>query len=100
MMYFAHRTEDGREQSILEHGQAVAARAAEFAAPFDAGELARLFEIVKGTRLELPVLVAAFYGYEPTMRAYKIAVEEKYRFFSFGDAMLILSKREDEDKEK
>ena len=28
----------------------------------DAGELSRLFEIVKGTKLELPVLVAAFYG--------------------------------------
>mgnify|MGYP000060790173 CR=1 FL=1 len=30
------------------------------------------------------------YGYEKTMAAYKVAVEEKYRFFSFGDAMLIL----------
>ena len=38
----------------------------------------------------LIMLVAAFYGYEPTMRAYKIAVEEKYKFFSFGDAMAIL----------
>ncbi len=38
----------------------------------------------------LIMLVAAFYGYTPTMRAYKIAVDEKYRFFSFGDAMLIL----------
>ena len=27
---------------------------------------------------------------EKTMAAYKVAVEEKYRFFSFGDAMLIL----------
>ncbi len=38
----------------------------------------------------LIMLVSAFYGYEATMRAYNIAVEEKYRFFSFGDAMLIL----------
>ena len=34
-------------------------------------------------------LVSAFAGYEHTMNAYKVAVEEKYRFFSFGDAMFI-----------
>ena len=38
----------------------------------------------------LLMLVSAFAGYENTMNAYKVAVEEKYRFFSFGDAMLIL----------
>lgn len=38
----------------------------------------------------LLMLVSAFTGYELTMKAYKIAVEERYRFFSFGDAMLIL----------
>lgn len=38
----------------------------------------------------LIMLVSAFAGYENTMNAYKIAVEEKYRFFSFGDAMLII----------
>ena len=38
----------------------------------------------------LIMLIAAFYGYDKTMAAYKTAVEEKYRFFSFGDAMLIL----------
>ncbi len=38
----------------------------------------------------LIMLVSAFAGYENTMNAYKTAVEEKYRFFSFGDAMLIL----------
>jgi len=37
----------------------------------------------------LIMLIAAFYGYDKTMAAYKTAVEEKYRFFSFGDAMLI-----------
>jgi S-adenosylmethionine:tRNA ribosyltransferase-isomerase len=36
------------------------------------------------------MLVSAFAGYENVMNAYRIAVEEKYRFFSFGDAMLIL----------
>lgn len=34
----------------------------------------------------LIMLVSAFAGYEHVMNAYKIAVEEKYRFFSFGDA--------------
>jgi len=38
----------------------------------------------------LIMLVSAFAGYESTMNAYKIAVEEKYRFFSFGDAMIII----------
>ncbi|MBQ2847868.1 MAG: tRNA preQ1(34) S-adenosylmethionine ribosyltransferase-isomerase QueA [Clostridia bacterium] len=36
----------------------------------------------------LIMLVSAFCGYENTMSAYKIAVEEKYRFFSFGDSSL------------
>lgn len=38
----------------------------------------------------LIMLVSAFAGYDHTMEAYKKAVEEKYRFFSFGDSMLIL----------
>lgn len=37
----------------------------------------------------LIMLVSAFAGYENTMNAYNTAVEEKYRFFSFGDAMFI-----------
>lgn len=37
----------------------------------------------------LIMLVSAFCGYENTMNFYKIAVEEKYRFFSFGDACFI-----------
>ena len=38
----------------------------------------------------LIMLVSAFYNKERVMEAYKTAVEEKYRFFSFGDAMLIV----------
>ena len=38
----------------------------------------------------LIMLVSAFAGYENTMNAYRIAVEERYRFFSFGDAMMIV----------
>lgn len=38
----------------------------------------------------LIMLVSAFAGYEHVMNAYNVAVQERYRFFSFGDAMLIL----------
>ena len=55
------------------------------------------FRVIDGliTNFHLPestliMLVAAFAGYENTMHAYKTAVEERYRFFSFGDAMAIL----------
>ena len=37
----------------------------------------------------LIMLVSAFAGYQHTMNAYKVAVEQKYRFFSYGDAMFI-----------
>ncbi len=37
----------------------------------------------------LIMLVSAFAGYDFIMRAYREAVEERYRFFSFGDAMFI-----------
>jgi len=38
----------------------------------------------------LLMLVSAFMGHEMTMEAYKKAVKDRYRFFSYGDAMLIL----------
>lgn len=34
--------------------------------------------------------VAAFGGYEHVMNAYKVAIKEKYRFYAYGDAMLII----------
>ncbi len=39
----------------------------------------------------LLMLVSAFGGYDTIMSAYKIAIEKGYRFFSYGDAMLIIS---------
>jgi S-adenosylmethionine:tRNA ribosyltransferase-isomerase len=36
------------------------------------------------------MMVAAFAGYDLLMKAYKEAVQQKYRFFTYGDAMLIL----------
>lgn len=41
-------------------------------------------------KTSLIIMIAAFGGYELIMEAYKEAVKEKYRFFSYGDAMLIL----------
>ena len=41
-------------------------------------------------RSTLIMLVSAFAGLDLVKRAYNIAVRERYRFFSFGDAMLIL----------
>lgn len=38
----------------------------------------------------LVMLVSAFAGREHVLNAYKIAVENRYRFFSFGDAMLLI----------
>lgn len=54
------------------------------------------FKVLDGliTNFHLPestliMLVSAFAGYDNIMNAYNTAVEEKYRFFSFGDAMFI-----------
>ena len=44
------------------------------------------FHLPKST---LIMLVSAFAGRENTMKAYKEAIEQKYRFYSFGDAMFI-----------
>jgi S-adenosylmethionine:tRNA ribosyltransferase-isomerase len=45
------------------------------------------FHLPKST---LVMLVAAFAGYELTMEAYNEAIKERYRFYSYGDAMLIV----------
>ncbi len=38
----------------------------------------------------LLMMICAFGGYENVMHAYEVAVKEKYRFYSYGDAMLII----------
>ncbi len=55
------------------------------------------FKVLDGliTNFHLPestliMLVSALLGYKKTMHAYEVAVQEQYRFFSFGDAMCIL----------
>jgi S-adenosylmethionine:tRNA ribosyltransferase-isomerase len=41
-------------------------------------------------KTSLLIMVSAFMGHELTMEAYKQAIKNKYRFFSYGDAMLII----------
>ena len=55
------------------------------------------FRMVQGllTNFHLPkstllIMVSAFYGRDKLLEAYRSAVEEEYRFFSYGDCMLIL----------
>ena len=38
----------------------------------------------------LLMMISAFGGYEHVMNAYEVAIKEKYRFYSYGDAMLII----------
>ena len=45
------------------------------------------FHLPKSTLL---MLVSAFAGKENVLQAYHEAIKQKYRFFSFGDAMLII----------
>ena len=55
------------------------------------------FRVIRGllTNFHLPrssllMLVAAFAGHDRVRDAYAAAIEAKYRFYSYGDAMLIL----------
>ncbi len=80
------------EASAAAHGIPVAGAAETdlFITPgFDFRVVDRLvtnFHLPKSTLL---VLVSAFAGIEPIRRAYRYAIGERYRFYSYGDAMLI-----------
>ncbi len=45
-------------------------------------------------RSSLLLLVATFHGLEPTLAAYRYAIERRFRFYSYGDAMAILPRRD------
>ncbi len=56
-----------------------------------------VFKVVSGlvTNFHLPrssllMLVAAFAGLDPVINAYRTAIAERYRFYSYGDAMVVL----------
>jgi S-adenosylmethionine:tRNA ribosyltransferase-isomerase len=58
--------------------------------PYDfsiAGSMVTNFHLPQSPMM---MMVAAFTGYDFLMKAYKEAVQQKYRFFTYGDAMLIL----------
>ena len=58
--------------------------------PYDFHITQRLITNFHMPRSTLMMLVAGFAGYDFMVEAYKVAVKEKYRLFSFGDAMIIL----------
>ncbi|RUM45578.1 MAG: tRNA preQ1(34) S-adenosylmethionine ribosyltransferase-isomerase QueA [Hydrogenimonas sp.] len=55
--------------------------------PIRVNHLLTNFHLPKST---LIMLVASFLGLEMTMKVYNIAIQERYRFYSYGDAMLII----------
>ena len=58
--------------------------------PYDfsiANSMVTNFHMPESTLL---MMVSAFAGYDLLMEAYKVAIKDKYKFFSYGDAMLIL----------
>ena len=52
--------------------------------------LDRLLGLCFGTIRGLLIIIALTIGYDLIFKAYKEAIKEKYRFYSYGDAMLIL----------
>jgi S-adenosylmethionine:tRNA ribosyltransferase-isomerase len=58
--------------------------------PFTFRGVDRLITNFHLPRSTLIMLVAAFAGYDLTMRAYRIALDEGYRFYSYGDAMVVI----------
>jgi S-adenosylmethionine:tRNA ribosyltransferase-isomerase len=75
----------------LAHGASLAGRTELFVAPgFDFRRVDALLTNFHLPRSTLLALVMAFAGVDETRRLYATAIEERYRFYSFGDAMLIL----------
>ncbi|MEO8066442.1 MAG: tRNA preQ1(34) S-adenosylmethionine ribosyltransferase-isomerase QueA [Flavobacteriales bacterium] len=58
--------------------------------PYDFSIADRMITNFHMSESTLLMMVAAFGGYDHVWNAYKVAIKEKYRFFSYGDAMLIL----------
>lgn len=80
------------EASATEHGAplAGAAEADLFIKPgFEFQVVDRLITNFHLPRSTLLVLVSAFAGIEPIRRAYRHAIEQRYRFYSYGDVMLV-----------
>ncbi len=75
----------------IARGAALAGRTDLFVTPgFEFRRVNALLTNFHLPRSTLLALVMAFAGVEETRRLYRLAIEERYRFYSFGDAMLIL----------
>ena len=75
----------------LARGAPLAGRTDLFVTPgFDFRRVDLLLTNFHLPRSTLLALVMAFAGVEETRRLYRLAIEERYRFYSFGDAMLVL----------
>ena len=80
-----------RVLETLARGGPLAGRTELFVTPgFEFRRVSALLTNFHLPRSTLLALVMAFAGVEETRRLYRLAVEERYRFYSFGDAMLIL----------
>jgi S-adenosylmethionine:tRNA ribosyltransferase-isomerase len=80
-----------RTLETLAHGGPLAGRTELFITPgFEFKRVDALLTNFHLPRSTLLALVMAFTGVEETRRLYRLAVEERYRFYSFGDAMLVL----------
>ncbi len=75
----------------LARGAPLEGRTSLFVTPgFEFGRVDALVTNFHLPRSTLLALVMAFAGVEETRRLYRLAIEERYRFYSFGDAMLLL----------
>jgi S-adenosylmethionine:tRNA ribosyltransferase-isomerase len=80
-----------RVVETVAHGGPLAGRTELFVTPgFEFRRVDHLLTNFHLPRSTLLALVMAFAGIEETRRLYALAIEERYRFYSFGDAMLIL----------
>ncbi len=80
-----------RVLETLARGGPLAGRTELFATPgFDFRRVDALLTNFHLPRSTLLALVMAFAGVEQTRRLYELAIAERYRFYSFGDAMLVL----------
>ena len=80
-----------RVLETLAHGGELSGRTELFITPgFDFRRVDALLTNFHLPRSTLLALVMAFAGIEQVRRLYRVAIEERYRFYSFGDAMLLL----------
>jgi S-adenosylmethionine:tRNA ribosyltransferase-isomerase len=88
---FAVGTTTVRVLESLARGAALSGRTDLFVTPgFEFRRVDSLLTNFHLPRSSLLALVMAFAGVEQTRRLYRLAIEERYRFYSFGDAMLLL----------